>query len=77
MKNKGLWLLLGFVLIIVGLTAIFLQLNGMLWSFLSLLEKPGRLFAFVAKVVMVMAGFAIVALADTDWEREKRESEGK
>lgn len=75
MKNKGLWLLLGFSLLIFGLTAIFLQIVGTQWVFLNWLEKPGHLFAFVAKVIMVMAGFAIVAIANTDWERDRRESE--
>ena len=77
MKNKGLWFLLGFVLVIVGLSAIALQIVGTQWIFLSLLEKGGRLFAFVVKILMVMAGFAIIALANTDWERDRRESQGK
>lgn len=76
MKNKGLWLLLGFSLVILGLSAIFLQVVGVRWAFLSLLDQPGRLFAVVAKVIMVMAGFAIIALANTDWERDRRESGG-
>lgn len=74
MKNKGLWTLLGFLLIIFGLTAIVLQMVGTQWVFLSFLEKGGSLLAFVVKVVMVVAGFVTVVLARTDWEQEKRES---
>jgi hypothetical protein len=76
MKNKGLWTLLGFLLIIFGLTAVVLQMVGTQWAFLTFLEKPGRLFAFVVKIVMVIAGFVTVVLARTDWERERRESSG-
>jgi hypothetical protein len=74
MKNKSYWTLLGFLLVIFGFTAIILQLVGTQWAFLAFLEKPGRLFAFVAKIVMVMAGFVTIVLARTDWERERKES---
>lgn len=75
MKNKGRWMLLGFLLVVFGLTAMVLQLVGTQWVFLQFLEIPGRLFAFVAKVLMVMAGFIIFALANTNWEEERQESE--
>jgi len=74
MKNKGLWTLLGFALVIFGLTAVILQLVGTQWVFLNFLEKPGRLFAFTVKILMVVAGFVTIVLARTDWERERRES---
>jgi hypothetical protein len=74
MKNKGRWIVFGLLLVIVGLTAMILQLVGAQWAFLQFLELPGRLFAFVAKVVMVMAGFIIIALANTNWDRDRRES---
>lgn len=75
MKNKGRWMLLGFTLVVFGITALVLQLVGAQWAFLQFLEMPGRLFSFVIKILMVLAGFIIVALANTDWERERRESE--
>lgn len=74
MKHKGRWILAGLLLVIFGITAVVLELVGTQWAFLQFLEKPGRLFAFVAKIIMVMAGFIIIALANTDWERERRES---
>ncbi len=75
MKYKNFWIVLGLFLIVVGITALALQLVGAQWAFLQFLEKPGRLFSFVAKILMVMAGFVVLALANTDWERERRESE--
>lgn len=76
MKNKGLWMLLGFLLVIFGLTAIILQVIGTQWAFLQFLEAGGRLLAFVVKIILVMAGFIIYALASTDWDQERRESGG-
>lgn len=70
-------MLLGFLLVVFGLTAAVLQMIGAQWAFLQFLEIPGRLFAFVVKVLMVMAGFIIVALANTDWDQERRESGGE
>ncbi|MBV6440072.1 MAG: hypothetical protein DYG98_17985 [Haliscomenobacteraceae bacterium CHB4] len=77
MTKKSLWTILGLSLIIVGLTAVILQMIGTQWAFLSFLEIPGRLFAFVTKVIMVIAGFVIIVLARTDWERERQESGGE
>lgn len=74
MKNKGFIILAGFLLVVFGLTAVILQMVGVSWAFLLFLEKGGRLFAFVIKVLMVVAGFVIVVLANTDWDRERRES---
>ncbi|MEQ1746877.1 MAG: hypothetical protein ABMA02_15700 [Saprospiraceae bacterium] len=74
MKNKGRWIVFGLLLVIVGLTAMILQLVGAQWAFLQFLEIPGRLFAIVAKVLMVMAGFVTIALASTNWDQDRRES---
>ncbi len=75
-KYKTLWIALGLFLIVAGITALALQLVGAQWAFLQFLEVPGRLFSFVAKLFMVMAGFILLVVANTDWERERRESEG-
>lgn len=75
MKNKGLWTLAGFLMIVLGMTAIILQMVGVNWYFLSFLEIPGRLFAFVAKLLLIFAGAIVVVLARTDWEKERQDSE--
>jgi len=77
MKNKGLWRLLGFLLMTFGLTAIVMQVVGTQWAFLAFLEIPGRLFAFVVKILMVMAGVLITFFAHTDWEAERKDSSGE
>lgn len=75
MKNKGLWLLLGFLLLLFGLTAAALQVVGAQWVFLAFLELPGHLFAFVVKILMAMAGVYLIVIANTDWDRERKESQ--
>ncbi len=74
MKNKGLYKLLGFTLFIFGFTSLVLQMVGVQWAFLTFLEIPGRLFAFIFKIFMVLAGLILVVVANTDWENERKES---
>jgi hypothetical protein len=71
-KYKSWWAILGFALVVLGFTSIWLQMVGSQWAFLAFLEKGGRLVAFVVKLLMVMAGFVLFILAMTDWERERR-----
>lgn len=75
MKYRGYYTLLGLLLFIFGISAIILQVVGVQWAFLSFLERLGRLFAFVVKILMSMAGVVILALANTNWERERKDSE--
>ncbi|MDX1910931.1 MAG: hypothetical protein SFV22_05575 [Saprospiraceae bacterium] len=74
MKNKGLWLLLGYLLFIFGFTAIAMELVGTHWAFLAWLEMGGRLLAFILKILMVLGGILLIVFARTDWAREIRES---
>lgn len=74
MKNKPYWTLLGLLLFIFGFTALVLQMVGVSWWFLQFLDLGGRLFAFVAKILMLLAGVLLIVFANTDWERERQES---
>jgi TRAP-type mannitol/chloroaromatic compound transport system permease small subunit len=74
LKNKSTYILLGYLLFLFGFTAIVLQLVGVQWVFLSFLERGGRLFSFIVKILMVLAGIVMIVLARTDWERERRDS---
>lgn len=74
MKNKGLLLLLGFVLFILGITSIIMSLVGVRWVFLGWLEWGGALLAFVLKIIMSISGVLLIIFARTDWEQEKKES---
>ncbi|MCC6279746.1 MAG: hypothetical protein IT262_04040 [Saprospiraceae bacterium] len=74
MKNKGLLLLLGFVLFVLGITAIIMSLVGVRWVFLGWMEWGGALVAFVLKIIMSIAGVLLIVFARTDWEQERKES---
>ncbi len=74
MKNKGLLQLLGFVLFVLGITAIIMSLVGVRWVFLGWLEWGGLLMAFVLKIIMSIVGVLLIVFARTDWEQERKES---
>lgn len=74
MKNKGLLLLLGYLLFSLGITSIVMELVGTHWYFLAWLERTGRLMAFVLKLLMIMVGILLIVFARTDWEQEKKDS---
>lgn len=73
-KYQGWWLLLGFLLLILGATSMILQLVGVHFAFLRFLEFGGGLAALLLKVFMTIGGILIIAIANTDWEKERRES---
>lgn len=74
MKNKGLLLLLGYLLFSLGVTSIVMELVGTHWYFLGWLERAGRLTAFLLKILMLIGGLLIIVFARTDWEQEKLDS---
>ncbi len=72
-KYKNAGLIAGFLLIVLGLTSLILTLVGIHWAFLGWIEKLGGLFAFVFKILMVIAGAVVFIMARTDWEQERKE----
>ncbi len=75
LKYKNTLLLTGLLMFIFGFTSIVMELAGTYWAFLKWLEWGGSLFAFVAKILMVILGILIIVFARTDWEREIKECE--
>lgn len=70
MKNKGLITAIGFILFLYGMLALVLSLVGLKLSFLLLLDQPGPVFGFTAKVLMVIIGLILVYIARTDFSGE-------
>jgi hypothetical protein len=68
--KKGLLLALGFSLFILGGTALVLSLVGVKLSFLTWIDAGGGLLGFVIRIVMLIGGIVIAALANTDWKNE-------
>ncbi len=71
--KKGIWSLIGFLLIIIGITALVLSVVGVQLSFLTWIDKPGKLAGFLARLFMIMSGFIIIVLTRTDWRQENED----
>jgi len=74
-KNRGYYLLLGYMLIVFGVSAVVMQMVGVQWAFLQFLEWGGHLVAFVAKIFFVIAGVLVIVFANTNWEYERKDSQ--
>ena len=69
--NKGVASILGFALAGLGFLSIVLSLVGVQFAFLLWLDSFGRLFGFVAKIVMIIAGILILYIAQSDFKGEE------
>ena len=72
-KNKALFTTIGFILFILGSSALVLSLVGVKLSFLVWLDAAGALAGFVARIVMMISGIVLATLANTNWEDEEEE----
>jgi hypothetical protein len=68
--KKGLYSAIGFLLFIIGGTALVLSLVGVKLSFLTWIDAGGGLLGFVIRLSMLIGGIVIAALANTDWKNE-------
>ena len=74
--RRNPWLtILGFGFVFLGFTAIFLNLVGIRYAFLTWLDEGSRLVGFTIRLGIIIVGFVMLAIAQTDWERERREIE--
>ncbi len=71
MKNsKIFWTVVGFLLAGIGIIALILSMVGVKLAWLAWLYKLGGLFAFVVHLLMVVGGFALIYLMQTDFTGE-------
>ena len=68
--KKVIWTIIGFALLITGFYALILSLVGVKLSFLTFIDEPGALIGFVIRLLMIVAGFVILALINTNWTQE-------
>ncbi len=62
---------IGFLLFIIGGLALVLSLIGVQLSYLTWIDKPGPLFGFVIRLLMILGGIVMVVLARTDWREDE------
>jgi len=63
MTKKDIITTIGFILFILGFTALTLSLVGIKWSFLVWLDRIDPLFGFVSKILMIIVGIVMVAMS--------------
>ncbi len=69
-KNSGLLSVVGFVLLTLGFLSLLLGAIGMRFSFLEWIDGMGGLGAFIFKLVMLMVGFGLLYIGNTDLNGE-------
>lgn len=69
--NKGWLSLIGFLLFFYGMLSLVLSLIGAKLTFLTWLEAFGPLMGFVLKILMIVGGIVIVAVARSDFRGEE------
>jgi uncharacterized Tic20 family protein len=67
MGAKSVYAILGFVLIIIGMLSLILMVVGVQLSFLTWIDALGRLGGFLIRLLMIIGGFVIITLSQTDW----------
>jgi hypothetical protein len=67
MGAKSAYAILGFVLIIIGMLSLILMVVGVQLSFLTWIDALGRLGGFLIRLLMIIGGFVIITLSQTDW----------
>lgn len=68
--KKGIYTLIGFLLFIIGGTALVLSLVGVKLSFLLWIDAAGGLFGFIIRIVMMIGGVVIAVLSTGNWQEE-------
>lgn len=72
--NKTLFTVIGFLLFTTGFLSLVLSMIGIQFAFLAWLDQAGALFGFIVRILMILAGIVLVAIAQTNWDRERAES---
>lgn len=70
LKNKIFWTIVGFLLVGTGILALMLSLIGVQFAWLAWLSKISRLFAFVVHLLMVLGGFVLIYLMQSNFRGE-------
>lgn len=60
--------MIGFLLAGIGFISLILSLIGLQLSFLTWLDSLGRLFSFLVRIIMIVAGIVLVYLAQMEME---------
>lgn len=73
--KKNIFVILGFLLLIFGMSALVLSLVGVKLSYLLWLDYGGALLGFVLRLLMIFGGVVMAWLALHDWEAENDDND--
>ena len=74
---KNVWVLVGFILFMLGMLTIVVNSVGIYYGFLAWIENMGKLGSFIFKLSMVFVGVAIVVLVRYDEDAYDEYFDGK
>jgi len=66
-KYKNLITIVGFLLVITGFLSMIVSVVGLKFSFLLFLESWGSLVGFVIKLFIILTGFILTYLGQTNF----------
>ncbi len=69
--KRGIYTLIGFLLFIMGGTALVLSLVGLKLSFLLWIDAAGGLIGFMARIIMMIGGIVIAVLNTGNWREDE------
>jgi hypothetical protein len=69
--KKAIWMSVGFLLFILGFSALILSIVGVKLSYLTWIDAPGPLFGFVMRILMIVGGIVVVYLTSTNWREQE------
>jgi hypothetical protein len=70
MSKKDIWLLVGFLLFILGGSALILSLVGVQLRMLTFIDGFGGLAGFVIRLLMIIGGIVIAVLSRQNFQEE-------
>ena len=73
--KKNIFAVLGFLMLIFGMSALALSLVGVKLSYLLWLDYGGALLGFVLRLLMIFGGVAIAWLALHNWAADDEEND--
>lgn len=62
---------IGFILVFLGAFSLFLNMVGVDLYILTWLYNLGTMISLFIRVSMIIVGFALIFIGQTDWEREE------
>ena len=69
--KRGIYTLIGFLLFIMGGTALVLSLVGLKLSYLMWIDAGGGLIGFMIRIIMMIGGIVIAVLNTGNWREDE------